>query len=409
MTSSKTPIKPPRARQVAARKKNAGNEYSHRNQIEIIRGGRDYFSLLVKLIEEAQQAIHLQTYILNNDNTGTMVADALKRACHRGVTVHLLVDGYASQRLPRRFIVSLKEAGVHFRFFEPFLKSKHFYFGRRLHHKVFVSDGAHALVGGINIADRYNDTADEAAWLDFALYVHGEIAQDLCKLCWKTWNGFPAGNEQVECEVQPGFDDLNAAKLASVRVRRNDWVRRKNEISVTYIDMLHGAKSHVTILCSYFLPGKIIRRALRNAAARGVKIKVITAGNSDISMAKHAERWMYDWLLRYGIELYEYQPSVLHAKTAVCDNAWFTIGSYNINDISTYASIELNLDVHDESYALELHQQLDDIIGSDCIAITPQVHISNTNIFIRFVRWLSYKFFRVAFVLVTFYYKKDKP
>ena len=93
-----------------------------------------------------------------------------------------------------------------------------------------------------------------------------------------------------------------------------------------------------------------MRRLLTNAAKRGVKIKVITAGPSDIMLAKHAERWMYDWLLRNKIELYEYQPAILHAKVAVCDSEWITIGSYNLNNISAYASIELNLDVHNADF-----------------------------------------------------------
>ena len=102
-------------------------------------------------------------------------------------------------------------------------------------------------------------------------------------------------------------------------MRRNDWVRGKNEISATYSEMFRNARSHITILCSYFLPGKLIRGLLSNAAKRGVKIKVVIAGSSDIMLAKYAERWMYDWLLRNKIELYEYQPAILNAKVAVCE------------------------------------------------------------------------------------------
>ena len=110
------------------------------------------------------------------------------------------------------------------------------------------------------------------------------------------------------------------------------------------------------IMCSYFLPGKVISRLLKNASRRGVKIRVITAGPSDVMVAKYAERWMYDWLLRNKIELYEYQPNILHAKVAICDSEWLTIGSYNINNISAYASIELNVDVHNHRLALQTEQ-----------------------------------------------------
>ena len=188
-------------------------------------------------------------------------------------------------------------------------------------------------------------------------------------------------------------------------MRRNDWVRRKNEISGTYINMFRYSKSHITIMCSYFLPGKIIRRILKDAAKRGVKIKVIVAGISDVAIAKYAERWMYDWLLRNNIELYEYQCTVLHAKIAVCDSEWLTIGSYNINNISAYASIELNLDVHNAAFALQTENKIDEIIKNDCLAVTREIHIKSKNIFVQFARWSCYQFIRLTFFLFTFYFK----
>ena len=394
---------------IGHRKNNAGNVYCARNTLKILKGGSAFFSQLLYLIKNARESIHLQTYIFKEDETGSMVAIALKEAVARGVEVHLLVDGYASQALPNHFVQDLKAKGIHFRFFEPFLKSRHFYFGRRLHHKVVVIDGEHAMVGGINIADRYNDVDGIPSWLDFALYVQGEVVQELCVLCWKTWQGFSGAENKANCDIIPAEVNFPVNQLTDVRMRRNDWVRRKNEISITYLEMLHNATSHVTIMCSYFLPGKIIRRALRSAASRGVKIKVITAGTSDVTLGKNAERWMYDWLLRCNIELYEYQPTVLHAKVALCDDTWFTLGSYNVNDISTYASIELNLDVDNVHHARHLQHIFDDVIRQDCMAITAAIHQRRMNMFVRLLQWISYKIFRMAFVLVTFYYKKDKP
>jgi cardiolipin synthase len=179
----------------------------------------------------------------------------------------------------------------------------------------------------------------------------------------------------------------------------------KNEISGTYIEMLRHAKSHITILCSYFLPGKVIRRQMLHAIQRGVSIRVIAAGRSDVALSKYAERWLYDWLLRNGIELYEYQKNILHGKIAVCDDKWMTIGSYNINNISTYASIELNLDVHNSSFAKEVRETLENIISSDCIQITSVHLIQNKNIFKQFARWLSYQLIRITFYLFTFYFR----
>jgi cardiolipin synthase len=169
--------------------------------------------------------------------------------------------------------------------------------------------------------------------------------------------------------------------------------------------MLKHAKSHVTILCAYFLPGRIIRQQLRYAVSRGVKIKLITAGVSDVKLAKYAERFMYDWLLRYNIELYEYQPTVLHGKIAVCDSNWMTIGSYNINDISAYASIELNLDVNNSPFAKKAEELLGEIAEKDCVRVTREYYKHSNNIFKQFLHWLSFVMFRVMFYLSTFYFK----
>lgn len=362
---------------------------------------------MILLINNAQESIHLQTYIYDDDETGLMVADALKAAVKRNVSVYLLADGYASQQLSKSFISEIRHAGIHFRFFEPLFKSRNFYFGRRMHHKVVVADARVAIVGGINISNRYNDMPGKTAWLDFALYTEGEIARQLCILCWKTWNAYPLKMGITPCEEKQSALIIPEGESTAVRMRRNDWVRHKNEISGTYIEMMGHAEKQVTILCSYFLPGKLLRRQIKHAAKRGVSIRVIAAGSSDVMMAKRAERWLYDWLLRNGIELFEYQQNILHGKLAVCDDQWMTIGSYNINNLSTYASIELNLDVKDPKFAGSVREILDGIISKNCIPITAGHLVKTKNIFRQFSRWLSYECLRILFYLFTFYYKRQ--
>ncbi|MDP4261326.1 MAG: phospholipase D-like domain-containing protein [Bacteroidota bacterium] len=381
------------------------NNYTSQNKVQLIRGGKPYFDRLLEMINKAQESIHLQTYIYDDDDTGKEVAGALKEAVKRKVEVYLVADGYASRVMGTPFIHSLKEAGIHFRFFNPLFKSKRFYFGRRLHHKVVVVDTKYAMVGGVNISNRYNDMPGNPAWLDFALYVEGEAAKELCVLCWKTWKNYPVNMGLTPCEEKEIPFNFSPAEICEVAMRRNDWVRRKNEISSTYVNMFRGAKSHITILCSYFLPGRVIRNQLRYAVSRGVKIKVITAGASDVVMAKYAERFMYDWLLRNNIELYEYQPSILHGKIAVCDSQWMTIGSYNINNISAYASIELNMNVRNEMFAKQAEQVLLQIADKDCVRVTKEYYKKTNNIFKQFTHWCSYEFIRLIFYLFTFYFR----
>ena len=152
----------------------------------------------------------------------------------------------------------------------------------------------------------------------------------------------------------------------------------------------------------------MIRKNIVRAIKRGVSVKVIAAGSSDVMLAKYAERWLYDWLLRNGVELYEYKRNILHGKLAVCDDKWMTIGSYNINDISDHASIELNLDVFNPEFTKHARMQLELILAGDCIRITPEYHVRTKNMLKQFVRWFSYQFIRVVFQLFTFYFKRQR-
>ena len=382
------------------------SQYIANNEVKIIRGGKEYFTLMLKLINEAEDSIHLQTYIFDNDETGTSIGDALKAAAQRRVKVYFIVDGYASQGLSKEFIKDIKKASVHFRFFEPLFRSKYFYFGRRLHQKLFVVDNRFALVGGINITNRYNDTPGCPAWLDFGVFVEGEIVKQLCIHCWKTWKGFPAKMGATPCEKNPVDFKIPPAKSSLVRLRRNDWVRAKTQISQSYIEMFRTSQSHITILSSYFLPGIIIRKHLIKAVQRGVKIKLILAGLSDVGVAKSAERFVYDWLLRNKVQIYEYQSNILHGKLSVCDSKWMTIGSYNINNISAYASVELNLDINDPSFVKSVEKILNEVIDENCKEITAADFKKSTNIIKRLVRWCSYEFIRAALYLFTFYFRQ---
>jgi cardiolipin synthase len=381
------------------------NRYTDNNEAVLIRGGRDYFSRLLGLIQHAKHHFHLQVYIFEDDETGQLVAGALKEAAARKVSVYVLADGYASQSLSDELVDDLMQAGIHFLFFEPLFRSRSYYFGRRLHHKVAVADGEQALVGGINIGNRYNDLPGAPAWLDFAVYTQGQVAHELYVLCIETWNSAAGKADRLKAAPSSAPSGL-APGNAKLRLSRNDWVQRRNEISRTYVEMLITARSEVTILCSYFLPGKIIRKHIVRAAKRGIRINVIAAGKSDVVLAKKAERWLYDWLLRHDIKIYEYYGNVLHGKMAICDNEMATIGSYNINNISTYASIELNLDIRDEKFAEGATEMLQQIMKDQCVAIMPNHRRYATNIFSQFTRWCSYQIIRIIFYVFTFYFKR---
>jgi cardiolipin synthase len=144
------------------------------------------------------------------------------------------------------------------------------------------------------------------------------------------------------------------------------------------------------------------------AAKRGVKIKVITAGKSDVWLSKNAERYMYRWLLKNNIEIYEYVTNVLHAKMSTYDGKWVTVGSYNVNNISAYASIELNLDVLDELFAREVEAKIKEVCSKDCIRVTSEVYLKQFGFFTRLWQRICYYIFRFLVFLFTFYFKQER-
>ena len=268
---------------------------------------------------------------------------------------------------------------------------------------MIVVDGLKAMVGGINISDNYNDTVDTTAWLDWALYVEGEVAARL----------------EFVCEDLRKFEMLEATKThlrrrkliltdQAIGIRINDWVRGRKDITATYLKMLHNATSHVTIVSSYLLPGRLLRKNLKAATRRGVKVRLVMTGMSDISIAKNAERYLYRWLLRNRIVIYEYQKNVLHGKMAVCDAKWLTLGSYNVNNISAYASIELNLDVYNPEFANRVEAGIETIIDKDCKRITVEEYRSQDTFFNRVVQRGAYNIFGIMLYLFTFYFKQKE-
>ena len=376
------------------------------NKAELIRGGRSYFSTLHEMIDNARKSIQLQVYIFEEDETGKELALRLIKAAKRGIKVQVLLDGYASKGLSNGFKNNMRENGIQLRFFEPIFKGGNYYFGRRLHHKIVVCDSLVSLIGGINISDRYNDMPGAPAWLDWAIKVEGEASFELFKLCNQYFSKKP--EDWLVLAKQEIINALDTNVHCPIRIRRNDWVMGRNEISASYMEMFRNARNEIIIMSSYFIPSPFFRKNIIKALKRGVKIKLILAGISDVGIAKHAERYLYRWALRHGIEIHEYNHNILHGKMAIADEKIVTIGSYNINDISALASIELNLDVQDLTFSRVVHEQLMKIIDNDCIRIAPISIIRSYQPFERILQWICYETVRLLFNLFTFYLSKKR-
>ncbi len=364
-------------------------------KLEIVYSGEDYFSRLEAIIRNSQFEIHIQIYIFENDTTGNRIITALKDAAERKVKIFILLDAIGSLSFPTGKINELKASGISIRFFAPLLSTSSFYLGRRLHQKVIVSDAKVALIGGINIADKYCGTPTKTPWLDYAVELNDKIAiplQELCRAIYFKKNRLQSKKIKSVFHVQ---DD------ALVRILQNDWLKRKNEICEAYITNILNAKSEIIIVGSYFLPGRKMIRALKKASRNKVKIKLILSGISDIPMTRRASCYLYDKLLHHNIELYEWDKSVLHGKAAVIDGYWTTIGSFNLNNLSSYGSIEMNVEINSTQLSTMYLSHLNEIIVQ-CQRVTPELLKTKHNTFTKFINWLSYCLTRIIELLITY-------
>ncbi len=335
------------------------------DELMLIHSGKDYFDKMAALIQEAQIRIQLHTYIFEEDETGDFISKALIGAALRGVEVHVILDGFGSKNLSHKFLTAWRQAGIKCRMFSSISLFRNLHIGRRLHHKVLVVDGRRSLVGGINVANKYSGFDKEIPWLDFAMYTEGDVCSKLDQICY-----------QIEARKFPllkkeNWDKLKQDSRRRVNIRQNDWFRNKKQIYFSYLHAIRRAERSVTIFGSYFLPGMLFRRALEKASARGVRIRIILAGKSDIPIFLNSSYYLYDWLHAHRIEVYEWQPSVLHAKLAIVDDVWMTVGSFNLNHLSAYGSIELNMDVQDENFVRRVRTSLDVLIEEGCTYIEP--------------------------------------
>jgi cardiolipin synthase len=384
------------------------HDYKSGHSIELLRSGENYFAACEKVIHEAENYIHFQTYILDDDETGRRFVNALCDAAKRGVRVYFLLDAYGGSNLSKDLIKTIEDAGIFFRMFSPIFISKGFQLSLRLHHKVLLIDGNIAIIGGMNIANRYHGTPKMKEWLDFAILIKGPECAHVLFILKRLWNkAFISKKERSgETVHHPVRYDENIR----LKVLQNNWYRNKIEILKSYRSALKHAQNRMIIMASYFLPGRNERKLLRNASRRGVDIKIVLSAESDAPVFKRATNFLYDFILRNNIKIYEYLPSNLHAKVATVDGLWSTIGSYNMNHLSDYGSVEMNADILDKGFAEKFELLLRNIIEKDCRQVTFDEYIHRKTWLFQVTDWFSYQMIRllmrIMFLLTA---KKPKP
>jgi len=383
-------------------------DYRGGHYVELLRSGEPFFAAVERIIDESRQYIHFQTYIIDEDEAGLRIFNALIRAAGRGVRIYLLLDAFGTKYLSKQLVDNIESSGILFRFFSPTLTAKGFQLNLRLHSKVVMADGEVAIIGGMNYANRYLGSPWKKEWLDFAVLIKGPELVHVLSIIKKLWNKTFISKAERSREMihAPAYysEDIK------IRVQQNNWYRRKIEILRSYRHAFKTAQKRMIIFASYFLPGRNERKLLRSASMRGVDIAIVLAAESDAPMFERATQFLYEFILKNKIRIYEYLPSNLHAKAATVDGKWSTIGSYNMNHLSDYASIEINVDILDEGFAGHFEALLTDIIRNDCRQVTFEEYHRRLTWFSKLRGWISYQIIRVlmriTYQLTT---KKRRP
>ncbi len=383
-------------------------EYKGGHYVELLRGGEQFFLAVEKIIDKANHFIHFHTYILDEDETGIRIVNALIRAAKRGVRTYLLLDAYGTRYLSKEFISNIEDSGILLRFFSPTFTGKGFQLNLRLHSKVVMADGEVAIIGGMNFANRYHGSPSKKEWLDFAVLFKGPECVHTLSILKKLWNKtfIPKEERSHEMVHSQSFyrDDVR------IKVLLNNWYRNKIEILRSYRTMFRMAQTKMIIFNSYFLPGRNERRLLKNAALRGVDISIVLSAESDAPMFKKATEFLYDFILRNKIRIYEYLPSNLHAKVATVDGKWSTVGSYNFNHLSDYASIEINVGILDEKFTMQFDDVLTGIIRNDCREVTMEEYHRRNGWYSRLSGWALYQTLRLLMrIMYQMTTKKNRP
>lgn len=330
------------------------------SQARLLENGEEFFPAVFEAIESAQREVLLETFILFEDKVGLALHEVLLHTAQRGVRVCITLDGFGSPTLSADFVNSLTRAGVQIQVFEPPPRlSRHLRPFRRLHRKLVVVDGAVGFIGGINFAaDHLADSGPEAKQ-DYAVQVSGPVVNQMRALICNS------AHARRYAAPEKTADVFNKPDAALQLVTRDNF-RHRDDIERHYRHALGTARHEIIIANAYFFPGFRLLRAIRRAAQRGVRVRLILQGRSDVPVATFAARLLYDHLLNAGVQIYECCERAMHGKVALIDERWATVGSSNLDPLSLSLNLEANLVIRDAAFNTELRERLMRLLHASC-------------------------------------------
>jgi cardiolipin synthase len=338
------------------------------NRVVLLENGEAFFPRVFEVLRQAQHEILLETFIFFEDKVGHELHHILIDAAQRGVRVIVSLDGFGCGELSSDFLGAMSNAGVHLQIFDPaqpILGVRTNWF-RRLHRKIVVVDGSIAFVGGINFsADHLADFGPQAKQ-DYSVEIQGPAVVDIHHFA------LAQGDRPARARYWWQRRRQRRAELAlpdhdgQVRLVYRDNHDHRSDIEEAYRQVLRGARQRVVIANAYFFPGYRLLREIRNAARRGVEVRLILQGEPDMVVAKLAARMLYDYLLRDGVIIYEYCERPLHGKVALVDEDWSTVGSSNLDPLSLSLNLEANVLIRDRAFNRDLFERLDRLARDHC-------------------------------------------
>lgn len=402
--------------------------FSGGNEVRLLQGGAELFPAMRSAIARARHEVWVATYIFHDDPACMALVQDMVAAARRGVRVRVLVDGFGAKATLPRLQAAFEGSGVALAVFRPL----HGWWSwlqpgqlRRLHQKICVVDGDIGFVGGINLIDDRLDLRhgwSELPRLDFAVSVRGPVVgpiEHTVRALWtRAWLGRDFREEVLALarSAAPLFrlrrmvkrlrmasgsglkwheGDLTPVQAAFVR---RDNLRQRRTIERCYIDAIRGARERVDLVSPYFYPGSEFRRALRQAARRGVKVRLLLQGKADYRIARLAASVLYDELLSHGVRIFEYMPAFLHAKVALVDGDWATVGSSNIDPLSLLLNLEANVIVHDAAFNADLARRFEVGLAQSEEIVAAQRHAPGVAGMFRrgLVAWCAHVYLRMA-------------
>jgi len=328
--------------------------------VTVLRDGADTYPAMLAALAAAERSICFETYILAADTTGDRFKAVLMERARAGVSVRVIYDAVGSFGLPESWVDEMRAAGCEVIDFNPISPwRRRFRLSHRDHRKIIVVDDRVGFTGGLNIANDYAAVEDGGVgWHDMHCRVTGPIVFDLARMFRRNWlrcGGTP---------YPPAPAPDGSARGVFVRLLDNTQRRQRTTVRRAYLHVIKAARTSVVIQNAYFLPDRGLRRALSRAAARGVDVRIMVPGNSDIRLAEWAALYVLRRLARRGVQIFLWRGVMMHAKTATVDALWSTIGSYNFDAQSRFNNLEVTIEILDAGTGQTLVANFDRDVGN---------------------------------------------